>query len=124
MKLTEETSMKTTKSYSICRQLERTGEKGVTTETERKYSHHIFCALIQHHPKTSCNLHPTHTGTESLLGNKLLPKLSQEMVDQANYLTGNIIHLRPVSGVHSKVLNVLRRRETLRQQGQHRRSQE
>lgn len=48
-------------------------------------------ALIHHQLKPKS---PSETNLETSLGIKLLFKLSQEMVEQANYLTGNILHFR------------------------------
>lgn len=66
-------------------------------DVERKYTATLYslslAPLIQHHPKPSC-MSPSDTNIESLLGIRLLPKLSQEMVEQANYLAGNISHFK------------------------------
>lgn len=53
----------------------------------------LLAALMRQHPTPSC-MSTSDTNIESSLGIRLLPKLSQEMVEQANYLTGNIIHFK------------------------------
>lgn len=60
---------------------------------------------------------PSDTNIESLLGIKLRPKLSQEMAEQANYLTGNIFHFKTrLWGTlqSAECLKKGRERETLR----------
>lgn len=65
----------------------------------------------------------THIVKIALLGIRLLPKLSQEMVEQANYVTGNIIHFKTCLRGTLKSPECLKK-EALRQQGEQGRSQE
>lgn len=70
-----------------------------TIEVERKIQapfiliRSLLFSSTTDRPKPSC-MTPSDTNSESSLGIRLLPKLSQEMVEQANYLTGNIIHFK------------------------------
>lgn len=61
--------------------------------TATLHSHFLPAALINHKPKLTW-MFPSDTNIESLLGIKLRPKLSQEMAERANYLTGNIFHFK------------------------------
>lgn len=91
IKRIEMTSVKTTKSYSVSLLLSAYRDQEKWENTAPLYS--LSLAHQGSHPKPSCTS-PSDTNIESLLGIRLLPKLSQEMAEQANYLTGSISHFK------------------------------